>query len=39
MLKGLLWHEGSNGLGIGPIWLRRLLPYRKLFDSAARIHD
>ena len=39
MLKGLLWHEGSNGLGVGPIWLRKLLPYRKLFDSAARIHD
>ena len=39
MLKGLLWHEGSNGLGVGPIWLRRLLPYRKLFDQAARIHD
>ena len=39
MLKGLLWHKDSNGLGVGPIWLRRLLPYRKLFDSAARIHD
>ena len=38
-IKGLLWHEGSNGLGVGPIWLRRLLPYRKLFDKAARIHD
>ena len=39
MIKGLLWHEGSNGLGVGPIWLRRLLPYRRLFDKAARIHD
>ena len=39
MLKGILWNEGSNGLGVGPIWLRKLLPYRKLFDSAARIHD
>ena len=38
-LKGCLWHEGSNGLGVGPIWLRLLLPYRKLFDKAARIHD
>ena len=38
-LKGCLWHVGSNGLGVGPIWLRRLLPYRRLFDSAARIHD
>ena len=39
MLKGCLWHQGSNGLGVGPIWLRRWLPYRKTFDAAARKHD
>ena len=38
-LKGCLWHEGSNGLGVGPMWLRRWLPYRKAFDAAARKHD
>ena len=38
-LKGCLWHEGSNGLGVGPMWLRRWLPYRKTFDTAARKHD
>lgn len=38
-LKGCLWHEGSNGLGVGPMWLRKLLPYRQLFDKAAREHD
>lgn len=38
-LRGCLWHEGSNGLGVGPIWLRKLLPYRKRFDKAARKHD
>ena len=38
-LKGCLWHQGSNGLGVGPIWLRRWLPYRKTFDTAARKHD
>lgn len=37
--KGCLWHEGSNGLGVGPMWLRRCLPYRKRFDKAARKHD
>lgn len=39
MIKGLLWHEDNNGLGFDPIWLKRLLPYRRLFDNAARIHD
>ena len=38
-LKGCLWHQGINGLGIGPMWLRRWLPYRKTFDTAARKHD
>lgn len=38
-LRGCLWHEGSNGLGVGPMWLRRWLPYRKTFDAAARKHD
>ena len=38
-LKGCLWHKGSNGLGVGPMWLRRWLPYRKRFDKAARKHD
>lgn len=38
-LKGILWHEGSNGLGVGPMWLRRWLPCRERFDKAARIHD
>ena len=38
-IKGCLWHEGSNGLGVGPMWLRRWLPYRKAFDAAARMHD
>ncbi len=39
MLKGCFWHKGSNGLGVGPMWLRRWLPYRKAFDDAARKHD
>lgn len=38
-IKGCLWHEGSDGLGVGPMWLRRWLPYRKRFDKAARKHD
>ena len=38
-IRGCLWHEGSNGLGVGPMWLRRWLPYRERFDTAARIHD
>ena len=39
MFKGYLWHDGSNGLGVGPTWLRKLLPYRKRFDKVARKHD
>ena len=39
MLKGCFWHKGSNGLGVGPMWLRRCLPYHKKFDAAARKHD
>lgn len=38
-IKGCLWKQGINGLGVGPAWLRRLVPYRELFDTAARIHD
>lgn len=38
-IKGCLWHEGSDGLGVGPMWLRRWLPYRERFDAAARVHD
>ncbi len=38
-IKGCLWKAGVNGLGVGPAWLRRLLPYRDRFDTAARIHD
>lgn len=38
-IKGCLWKAGVNGLGVGPAWLRWLVPYRELFDTAARIHD
>lgn len=38
-IKGCLWKQGINGLGVGPAWLRRLVPYRERFDTAARIHD
>ena len=38
-LRGMLWKPGVNGLGIGPKWLRRLLPYRKRFHEAALHHD
>lgn len=38
-IKGCLWKDGINGLGVGPAWLRRLVPYRERFDTAARIHD
>lgn len=38
-LRGCLWHEGVNGLGVGPMCLRRWLPCRKRFDKAARKHD
>ena len=38
-IKGCLWKEGVNGLGVGPAWLRRLVPYRDRFDTAARVHD
>lgn len=38
-LRGILWKPGVNGLGIGPKWLRRLLPYRKRFHEAALHHD
>ena len=39
MLRGCLWHPGTNGLGVGPMWLRRCLPYRVLFNAAAIKHD
>jgi hypothetical protein len=38
-LRGMLWKPGVNGLGVGPKWLRRLLPYRKRFHEAALHHD
>lgn len=38
-LRGILWKPGVNGLGIGPKWLRKLLPYRKRFHEAALHHD
>ncbi len=38
-LKGIFWSEGSNGLGVGPMWLRRWLPCRERFYKAARTHD
>ena len=38
-IKGCLWKAGVNGLGVGPAWMRRILPYRDRFDTAARIHD
>ena len=38
-MRGCLWKAGVNGLSVGPSWMRRLLPYRERFDTAARIHD
>ena len=38
-LRGFLWKPGINGLGVGPMWMRRLLPYRHCFDGAAKEHD
>lgn len=38
-LRGLLWKPGINGLGVGPAWLRMLLPYRHRFDGVAKEHD
>lgn len=38
-LKGILWRPGVNGLGVGNMWINRLLPYRKRFGMAARVHD
>lgn len=38
-LKGCFWHKGSNGLGVGPKWLKSFLPYRILFHIPAIIHD
>lgn len=38
-LRGLLWKPGINGLGVGPAWLRILLPYRHRFDGVAKEHD
>lgn len=35
-LKGCLWKPGVNGLGVFGF---RALPYRRLFDGAARSHD
>ena len=38
-LRGTMWKPGVNGLGVGPVWMRRLLPYRWQFDAAGREHD
>lgn len=35
-LKGCLWKPGVNGLGVFGF---HSLPYRRLFDEAARLHD
>lgn len=37
MLRGCLWKPGVNGLGVRG-W-NRLLPCRRRFDAAARLHD
>jgi hypothetical protein len=36
MLRGILWKEGVNGLGVGRF---HALPCRRTFDTAARLHD
>ena len=38
-LKGVFWKEGINGLGVGPQWMRRLVPYKRKFDLPACAHD
>lgn len=38
-LKGIFWHEGVNGLGVGSSRMNRLLPCSDLFYYAARRHD
>lgn len=38
-MKGIFWKEGINGLGVGPAWMRKLLPYRVEFDQPACRHD
>ena len=38
-LKGIFWHEGVNGLGVGSSRMNRLLPCSSLFYYAARRHD
>lgn len=38
-LRGVLWKPGVNGLGVGSMWMRMLLPYRHRFDDAAKEHD
>ena len=38
-LRGVLWKPGVNGLGVGPMWMRMLLPYRNRFDGASKEHD
>lgn len=38
-LRGFLWKQGVNGLGVGPKWLRFFLPYKERFDTAVKIHD
>lgn len=38
-LRGIFWKPGVNGLGVGNMWVNRLLPYRKRFREAAKAHD
>lgn len=35
-IEGILWKPGVNGLGVAGL---HRLPYRRLFDAAARRHD
>lgn len=38
-IKGMLWKPGVNGLGVGKLWVNRLLPFGGLFHQAAVAHD
>ena len=39
ILKGLFWKPGINGLGVKIFKYTPKLPYSKLFDNAAKMHD
>ena len=38
-IRGLLWREGENGLGVNILGFHPKLPYSVLFDKPARQHD